>query len=486
MNDPIEEADAYLKLGLEEDAKRCVAGIGPNDPNFNEVWSILQRASNNQNRAEQRELAESGLALLQRRGFDAYVAEWAAECLYDAGQPESAFQLIAKHALKVKWPVQLRYGMATYATATGRWIEAAWFLQSCVRHGGDPHMFFDFDFEPLFKHVATHEPDRLTALALAHPCVEAELNKFAGKCREIDSTMMRLLPPHIRNYLQFPLTGGLRILSASAPLEVREEFERWCQATGRHIEGLARKAIAASRKKVLASQLPWAEAAARRGDFLAARWHTTFALAAEPGWIDTFSKRLGNLGCGYFLDDLSVGLRADEGFARLVLSKGVQRLPENFSEMVCCRIEQLAPETGFALVARRECHPFNRRSQQEVLAMNFQLMNRWPQDPAAFCNALDHLCDLKNWDAADMVLRRSPRSLMALCRTRKIVEQIQKREVMVIIPWEERFFYGQPDLGGLVRSGKPSYHAGCRVLQIARRESSAVVHHPKAAQSQCR
>jgi len=140
VNDPIEEADAYLDLGLKEEAKQCVAGILPGDPEFLDKWPVLLRASSGQSIAEHRELVDSGRDLLARVGFNAYVVEWTAQCLFEVGDPESAYLMVAEHWQKMKWKPGF-----------------------CILRGGDSHMFFDLDSERLFQHVATKGPDWVTA-----------------------------------------------------------------------------------------------------------------------------------------------------------------------------------------------------------------------------------------------------------------------------------------------------------------------------------
>jgi hypothetical protein len=482
VNDPIEEADAYLDLGLKEEAKQCVAGILPGDPEFLDKWPVLLRASSGQSIAEHRELVDSGRDLLARVGFNAYVVEWTAQCLFEVGDPESAYLMVAKHWQKLKWKPGLHYSMSHFAAQTARWSESAWHMLACILRGGDSHMFFDLDSERLFQHVATKGPDCLTALAFAHPAFESSFRKLAGTCMEIDPTMERAVPPHLAAHLRIPLTGGLKILSGRAPQGVRGEFQRWCEKTRRRIEGSVAQAIALSRQKVLAGQLHWAGAAARRGDFLAARWHTVYALAAAPDRFDTFSRRLRRLECGYFLDDLCEGLHGDEGFARLILEMGVLNHLDGANERAAESImKRVVPTNGFAIAAHMvEEQPCSRR---EMLATKCRLMHRWPRDPAAFANALHQLCDAKKWDAADFLLRRAPRSLMAMRQARCLVGQIQKREFdSGSLLKMDNPFYGQPDIGGLVRWGSLPRHALYKPLLVARgtshgRPSSKEAHH---------
>lgn len=441
---------------MEHEARTELAKVARSDPDFVEAWSILGWLSDRSDTVEQSKLAEEGLAMIRTGLKDQTIIDQTALCLHHGRRTQEAYDLCKDMAKVLTWNAPVHYGMATYASVTERWTPAAWHLLKCLKMGGDSHMFFDLDLEHLFRHVAEVGPDRETALALAHPLFATALERSAGQSNEIDGILIQKVPGLIREHLLKDPESTFFVLSPRAPAEIRHAHQVWREETGRRIEDFARRASDRSKEFVLNSQLEWARAAARRGDFFAARNHCVFALSKRPDWMEAFAASLNPLGMRYFFDDIRAPMKEDIRFCRLIQlltpMKGsslywAKNVMEEF--LPCAEGSTLWMLAAAALANLCQDDSENLRLQREV-------MHRWPQDPAAYANAANILSRQGRWDAASWVVSCAPPSFHHLRMAPAVLRRVSARNVnaaQVSEPWE--IFYGQPDVGGIVQG--PSF-----------------------------
>jgi hypothetical protein len=457
VNSALEAGKAYLDLYLREDARREFLSIPRGHPDYLEAWHKLTWLSSRSDVDEQLRLAREGAAMIRAGCLDSRLIEATSVCFSLAGDAQMAYDLLVHYRKAIKWDIQSRLGLAEYATAVQAWHEAAWVILLVALRGGDSQMFFDLELLPLWDFAAGPELDVKTALALADPAFENQLILRAGRAVEIDPVMENILPGRFRPHLRHIEGNFWPTVSPLAPPNVLEDFDAWRRSVSGRIEGAVKAAIKNSRRLILQNQLPWAVAAARRGDFFAARWHVQFALAYRPDWLPAFTAKLAPLGMGNVMADLQIAISRDERFCQWMLKRTPCPHPEaeNYNE----EIAEVGKGTGFALIIQGD--EGTREGDRRVhVASELALMKHWPQEPVGSCNLLRFFCEHSNWDAADWVARRAPKALMRMTHARKMLEQVSRRTSLDgAVPQVRRPFYGQPDIGGLVRYGDPMFIA---------------------------
>ncbi len=460
MNKSLEYGQGYSELGLYDEARAEFSSVPRSDPDFPEAWNGLGWLANRCQIREQDKIAEEGLALIEAGYSTSIVVAQTALCLHFAGRTREAYDLTRSTVKWFEWNAEDHYGMATYACGVGQWAEAAWHLIECLRKGGDPHIFFDLDLESLFQHVAKNGPDRLTALALAHPAFKRALSQYAGQNKEIDGMLERQLPSSLRPHLVREPQSKFLVLPPSATAEGKVLFQTWRASIGTRIEGFAAQAIERSREFVLNSQLDWAAQAARRGDFFAARYHIVFSLAQRPDWMEPYAEVAGPLGMKYLFDDIRGPMEADSRFCRRIqLLTPVHQKPADWVEKVMAEFSPRAKKSALWKIisaAQASRAGDDRRHLQFLL----EVILKWPTDPTAYGNLVNFCAKRGQWHSAKGILARTPPSLLHLRVARTITLRVMTRssqahgDAIYKVP-----FYGQPDIGEMVRQPSPMVEA---------------------------
>ena len=104
-------------------------------------------------------------------------------------------------------------------------------------------------------------------------------------------------------------------------------------------------------------------------------------------------------------------------------------------------------------------------SQEENLRLLLFVTQKWPQDPAAFANAANIFVQAGRWDAARRVLARAPKSFHHLAMAPALIRQVAAQNIKAATPpATSPPFYGQPDIGGLVKRPSPLRRAFLQTL----------------------
>lgn len=382
---------------------------------------------------------------------DSGVIHNTALCHFFAGDFQAAYDLTVRFQAVLRWTADDRYGMATYASRLGKWTEAAWFVMLSIWTGGQFHMFFDMDLVPLWEYAADERLDIKTALALGHPSFAAELKKLSGTSQEIDPIMQKKLPEKFHPCLVHNLENFYPVFGPNAPASIQREFNQWKTNTAMWIETIAHCAAEHSRILIWIKQLDWAIAAAKRGNTYAARWHAQFALAKRPDLVDLFAAKLSRYGMREVMQDLKTVLGRREDFCELLLRMNTVGKGEDKSVMP--EILEYGWNTGYEMIARNteaasECDELGRERSCASLC------SRWPYDPTGHANLLQHYAREGNWNAANRVLREAPRSITFFRNFREAATRIARNEKIEEFHLSAKEpFYGQPDIGGLMRYG---------------------------------
>ena len=407
-------------------------------------------------KAEQSRKADEGLRLIRGGCHDCDLINTTALRLHFAGRTREAYEATYDYSEFIEWTPNDFYGMATYASQIGEWEDAAWHLSDGMRwklSSSYSKMFADIDLEPLFRHAAEGEMSLHTALSLANPFLTAALSVFSDAEGEVDGMLYQEMPAEFRPHMICDHAfSGCFFLAPTAPLEIRQRFHAWFRSVNDRILDLAKRGFERARQMVLDAQLDFAIAAAERGDFFAARHHAIFAMNSRPDRFDEFDEALRPLGLAYFFDDIREAWRQDEAFRKLMkaMTPTAMVCPSRQMEILedCGSV---AKATTFWILGRAVVA---RDLDEDAVAIdwNIEVIRRWADDPAAFHNILLIYEKTGEWDTAALVLANVPPAFHRLSGADNLIKRIETRGREFWNPVRAITFYGQPDLGGVVKS----------------------------------
>lgn len=453
MNKAYLSAKGYLELGMAEEARNEFLTIGPEDEAYVSARSQLILLSSHLDPVAMNGGAEEGLRLIRSRPeiVRSDLINNTALCLHFAGRNLEAFELTKEFASILEWTPGDFYGLSCYAARIGEFEEAA---QNLVEGMGGGmcsdyfHMFMDLDLEPLYRHAAEEEMKIETAVCLANPRLKAALTALENYEDIIDVMLLREMPQKFQRAFRQNQKTGHYCLDFNAPEILRCEIKDWLTAARSRITTLARRGIAKARTMVMDAQFDFAVAAAKRGDFLAARYHAILGFSVRPETFARFDSRLSPLGMGYFFDDIRHAWREDPIFRELVRAATPYETKSPADQIECLEdCGQLAKETTFWILLRSTVAR-SIDSPTEAKYWNIEVIRRWPDDPSAFNNLLHIYEKEEAWDAAALVLANVPPSFDLLRAAETHAESITKRQPSKFPAYTH--FYGQPDLGRIV------------------------------------
>ncbi len=457
MNKEFTAAQGYLELGLPEEARREFEAIPPGDALYGRAQGELMFLTDTSDVAAQSIEAEAGLALIREGWRDPLLLDATALRLHYAGRSREAYELTKWYGAYRVWKPVDFYGLATYASHIGRWQEAADSLMRGMDAGLDPsfsHMFADPDLEPLYLHAAEGAMDLVTALCFANPRFSEALSAFCGCDTEVEGMLYREIPAAFRSHMRQDYgCSSHHSLSPCAPEEIRCQFRAWiCGVTDR-LRSLVLRGICRAKDIVMDAQLGFARAAAGRGDFLAARHHTTLAITRRPECFAEFDAVLSPLGMDYFFNDIRSAWAEDPTFRKLIKSMTPSAKVSGGQAQILDDCGAAAKTTtawllGLAVVAR------NLEGNAVARDWNIEVIRRWPDDPAAFYNLLLNYAAIEAWDCADLLLANVPPAFHYLRDADALTKRIESRSSShESLSYRE--FYGQPNLGGVVKGVPP-------------------------------
>ncbi|MFZ4778343.1 MAG: hypothetical protein ACOYM3_23485 [Terrimicrobiaceae bacterium] len=454
MNNDFISGTGYKELGLAGEAGSEFAKVPPGDALYCAAQAELMQLTDTFDIAAQNRAAAAGLNMIRAGCRDSQLIHGTALRLHYAGRSREAFDLTDEFVEFLEWmPVDL-YGMATYASRIGEWEEAAHYLLAGMGRELKPsygYMFADLDLEPLYRHAAESPMDLATAIHFANPRLAAALEALSGREVEVDGILLREMPAALLPFIRRDLVTGCYSLEPSAPDPSRREFQAWIQGVNNRLASLASRGIARAQKMIMNSQIDFAMAAAKRGDFFAARNHSLFAIAADPACFEGFASALSPLGMAYFFDDIRDTLRDDANFLPLIRQwTSTDVIPASQRMDVLEECGPAGKSTTFWMLLRAGVAR-DLESRKVAMEWNIEVIRWWPDDPAAFVNLLQLYEDLECWESADLLLANMPPAFYFLTWADYHIKQVKARgKLNESKPRIRSAFFGQPDLGGLV------------------------------------
>lgn len=456
VNQNYVSGQGFMELGLPDQARKEFESIPVDDPCFIAARRALMKLSDCLDKAEQSRKADEGLHLIREGCHDCELINETALRLHFAGRTREAYDLTHAYSASIEWTSIDFYGMATYASRVGEWEDAAWHLSNGMRRNlsfSYSKMFADIDLEPLFRHAAQGEISIHTALCLANPFLTAALSAFSDAEGDVDGILHQEMPAAFRSYMICDYAySGRFFLAPTAPLEIRQRFHAWFRSVNDRILALAKRGFERAQQMVLDAQMDFAIAAAKRGDFFAARHHVVFAVNARPDCFEEFDHALSPLGLAYFFDDIRDVWRQDGAFRELMkaMTPTTTICPkEQMKILEDCGSASKATTfwiLGRAVVAR------HLDGYAVAIDWSIEVIRRWPSDPAAFHNILLIYERIGAWDSTALVLANVPLAFHRLNGAGNLIKRIETRGREMWSPDRAVVFYGQPDLGGIVRS----------------------------------
>lgn len=444
----------YSELGILEEARMEFESVPIEDDWYIAARRELMKLADPADPSEQGRKADEGLRLIAEGCRDSDLINMTALGLHFAGRPREAYDLTHEYSEFLEWmPIDF-YGMATYASRVGEWEDAAWHLSIGMAKklsASYSKMFADLDLEPLFRHAAEGEMKIHTALCLANPFLTVALSAFADAGGEVDGILYQEMPSEFRPHMFCEhVPSGSYFLSPTSPLEIRQRFHAWFRSVNDRVLTLAKRSFERARLVVLDAQLDFAIAAAKRGDFFAARHHAVFAMNSRQDCFDAFDAALSPLGLAYFFDDIREAWWQDEAFRALAkaMTPTTTVCPDKEMELLedCT---SAAKATTFWILGRAAAAR-SLEGDRAGMDWNIEVIRRWPDDPTAFHNILRIYENIGAWDTAALVLANVPPAFHHLSGAENLIKRIETRGGEYGKAPRYSAFYGQPDMGGVV------------------------------------
>jgi len=455
MNKEMEFGYGYIELGLATDAKAEFMKVPASDPDYAQARAKLMLLADHLDAAEQSREADAGLKLIRAGNHRLFLIHQTALRLHFAGRAQEAYDFMQEMGGFLHWNSEDHYGMACYASQIGSWKEAAEELLAGLREdfSNMNRMFSDLDFEPLYRHAAEGAMDMDTAWIFASPRFTTAFRIFAGREVEFDGILLRKMPGEFRRFLKCDLVQGFYSISPQAPEAVQIAFRGWFQSELDQLASLARRGIERAREMILGAQLKFATAAAKRGDFFAARAHTIFTLARKPERFAEFDAALSPLGMGYFFNDIRAAMKEDPNFRKLIAFITPSK-KENAQQMmeILDDCGSAGKATVFWMLLRGSAAG-DLESRAVARDWYIDVIRRWPDDPAAFLNALIFYENTKQWDTAGLLLANVPPAFYHFNAAEIHARRVERRESESSRADPDYApFYGQQDIGGIVKN----------------------------------
>jgi len=449
------EAEGLEALGLYAEAEATLRKVEANDPDARDfaqcrlvhLFMQIQRHE---------DVATLGTSLIERgiRHYGTIIKTMLA--LQFLGRTEEArdtLRLVEEsgHSLE-----EDAYQMACFASRLGEFHEALGWLLLEFRRSEDyyAHALGDTDLRPLWEWLRDYQP----TLEEAHLFIETRFKDVCAAARDKDAPIqlsaddLTHYPEGVRRLFRFNGASGYFTLN---PLAVAQEpgaaaqFEHDWRAGLETVEGLIREGHNRVADVVLDAQMRYAVEHARAGNHLGARYHILWALKFRPALIWDFLKQPGLEMMVPFLADLVLANEQDATFRKRMGE--VEACTATDPDRAWSLLEA-TPEAGrtTGLYLLRLAGLYDAEEDYEsALPIWAELRRLWPDDAAAFGNAIEALRKLGRNDEARRLLAESPACYR---RFRKYWAQMATLEGVrrTFPPAGCTTFRGHPDLGGVL------------------------------------
>lgn len=451
----LEEAEGSKALGLYAEAEAALRKVEANDPTMrNYAQSQLIELFHGLRRFQ--EAADLGEALIARgviRYSPIINTMLALQYLGRIEEARDTLLLVEKCGHRLS---EDAYQMACFESRLGNFSEALRWLLLEFRRSEDyyAHALGDTDLRPLWEWLRDYKP----TLEEAHLFVETRFKDVCTAARDKDALIqlsaddLTHYPEGMRRLFRYEVKAGYFTLN---PLAVAQEpgaaaqFEHDWRAGLETVEGFIREGHKHAADVVLDAQVRYAVEHARAGNHLGARYHILWAIPHRPTlFLDFLNEPDFDL-MWPFLTELLRASHGDKGFQKRM--REVEACTATDPNRAWSLLEE-TPAAGrtTGLYLLRLAGLYNAEEDYEsALPIWAEVRRLWPQDAAAFGNAIEALRKLGRNDEARRLLAEAPGCYR---RFRKYWEQMATLEGVRrdLPPAGCTTFRGQPDLGGLL------------------------------------
>lgn len=456
------ECEGLWQLGLVDEAWQLIDSLLAEDPERTQLRILRLRFDAYGPKAAQ--VAKEGLKWIEREGATVDWVETTAIALLNAGRGRQAWALLKKYPYagisRMHGFPALIHAVAAHEITTGLRL-----LLSTVRNIETipSGVLLAADLAPLWEQVASGALVEEDIHILAHPEMKCfcEKSRTVARLEGIDWRTRRKVPSTLRGWLVENPQSRLWELFPVAPAWVRCEYQVWQNdLRGKHAGWLA-TGISRAERWFLDHQKEWAVQKALGGNFLGARWHLSWAVGSNPALLRDFECALGGFpDLAPVLEDFRAIHRVDpvllQTLARRFLDGPMQ--DKDWLDDCEARIPD-SSRNGLFL-----CHKaiFLRQAGDDLryAEVLLALARRWPADPLGWVNLMSLCCQRAQWEGARTCATRAPRNAWHFRLFVSLIRQMdQKDRDSSLLPTCEPFF-GQKNLGGILRASHFEYPAG--------------------------
>ncbi len=316
----------------------------------------------------------------------------------------------------------------------------------------------DSDLQPLWHSFENRQPRLAQAHILLRPVFD-DIREWIGTRKddpELDGNDLKQFPEAWRRLFRFNSSSGthsIHHLTAARDPEARDACLEWCHSRIENSLHRIERARASATNVVLQAQPAYAALHLTAGNYLGARYHLLWALGKDPAALDDFRANRKLWPMTYFLDELAVMQDADCESSRLLIEASLPNPRINVADLLNDLPAKLHDSSLYLLRAGMALQNVN--DYAAALAIWLKLCARWPHDPVGFGNGATCLMHLGLWDRASTLLSHAPEAYRHFHLHEVQCRQLEAQDVEGASAPRTQPFRGQPDLGGLLRSGIP-------------------------------
>lgn len=391
--------------------------------------------------------ADRGLRLIVAGRASSHTVLITALCRHYMGRTRDAFQLLLDHHHPI-----FDYQLACCAADLG-WAPVA-LQRLALARDKTPSVatraIVDVDFRGLWGHFRSGA----ATLEECHLLCGASFDLLRAQAENPSSLPFEFLD-HF-DYAELP--DELRQVVRLAPLlvvfkqacktdEDKHALESWWRDRVATAAVLFGEASISAHAKVIGAQIGYAEAAAERGDMMAARWHCQYVLDLDPRQISNLLERARHPELRALLEGYHKVHTAAPGFFK----EFEQAMKDHSAERALAALSGLPDSLlGNPWIEHRHSRILRVLGRHAAsLRALLAVMAGWPDDAMPYFNSVVELADLGQWDAAELILEHVPESFWRVKRTARLSEKLAQRDATKInAAGTFREFRGEPDLAG--------------------------------------
>lgn len=471
--DILKTAIGLKDLGMFREAEAELLRIPPSADNYNNALGVLLRirlALGDYERA-----IETGSELLERDPESRLSALNTSIALTFAGRFKEARRLMEELTKLGEYGSGEAYEMACLESRLGNFDEALSWLESALwRSSSYPaKALVDSDLQPLWQSFERRQSSLLQAHVLLMPVFDAPRQWIGGGEHDfaLDGNDLKQFPAEWQRLFRFTSAAGTHsihaLTAARHPKDHAACLAWYRQRVETSLRCLERAREAAS-AVVLQSQQAYARMHLAAGNYLAARYHLVWALGKKPGLLNDFRADEKLRPLTYLCDEIEAAQNVDSEASRFLVEACFPSPTMNVAELLDDVPPELLNTSLYLLRAGRALHDSG--DYAGALRLWIELCLRWPQDSVGFGNGVTCLMHLGLWERARTLLCRAPKAYrhFHLCRVQ--CRQLAARDLNAAAAPKTQPFRGQPDLGGLLRSGVPKLKPSTNATSSALRE----------------